>query len=402
MKLYTHRRKKNKNATSGNSIGNSMASNEIRILHIMDKVSAGRSKMHGPARQIAYRVPFYPAHYKVMLLNLREEDVACDVLREKGLEVVSLNSSKFNPFTLFEVMRVMRKWRPTVLHLHGYASFNFGRVAGRLMKVPVIVQEHFVDERLPKYQQLVDWFLRNWQAKGLAVSEAVKRFMVVDRYMPDAQVEVLFNGIPLDKVTRSAPEQIQALRRSLGIPDGAKIVGTAGRMAEMKGHHILLQAAKLLAEKDDRLRFVLVGEGPWAETLRQQAAELGLANKAIFTGYQENVVPYISLFDVAVVASIFNEGFNTAGVEMLAVGAPLVITDMPCFHDIYFNEKNVLMVPPRDANALAGAIDRIVKEPQLQATLRSAGQETAQECRIEKIAARYAAIYEELCGSSSV
>jgi glycosyltransferase involved in cell wall biosynthesis len=376
-----------------------MASNEIRILHIMDKVSAGRSKMHGPARQIAYRVPYYPSNFKVMLLNLREEDVACDVLRQKGLEVVSLNSSKFNPFTLFDVMRVMREWKPTVLHLHGYASFNFGRVAGRLMKVPVVVQEHFVDERLPKYQQIIDWFLRNWQAKGLAVSEAVKGFMVDDRYMPDEQVEVLFNGIPLEKVTRATPEQIAALRQSLGIPSGAKVVGTAGRMAEMKGHHILLQAARLLSEKDSNLRFVLVGEGPWAETLRKQAADLGLADKAIFTGYQENVVPYISMFDVAVVASIFNEGFNTAGVEMLAVGAPLVITDMPCFHDIYFHEKNVLMVPPRDEKALANAIDRILKDPKLQEQLRSEGQKTAQECSIQQIAARYVTIYEDVCNA---
>ena len=320
--------------------------NEIRILHIMDKVSAGRSKMHGPARQIAYRVPHYPSHFKVMLLNLREEDVACDVLREKGLEVVSLNKSKFNPLALLDVLRVIRQWKPSVLHLHGYASFNFGRVAGRLMKVPVVVQEHFVDERLPKYQQAIDYVLRNWQAKGLAVSEAVKRFMVDDRFMPGAQVEVLFNGIPLDKVARAAPEQIRALRQSLGIPEGARVIGTAGRMAEMKGHHYFLRAASLLAQKDETLRFVLVGEGPWAENLRQLAVELGLGGKAIFTGYQENVVPYLSLFDVAVVASIFNEGFNTAGVEMLAVGAPLVITDMPCFHDIYFHEKNVLMAPP--------------------------------------------------------
>lgn len=371
-----------------------MTDEPIRILHIIDKVSAGRSKMHGPARQIIYRVPYYPRHrFRVMLLNLREEDVACDVLRAAGIEVQSLNRGKFDPRALGDILRVIRAWRPAVLHLHGYAAFNFGRVAGRLAGVPVVVQEHFVDERLPWYQRAADFALRRWQAKGLAVSEAVRRFMIDERHLPALQVETLLNGIPSERFTRPAPEELQALRRTLGIPDGARVVGTAGRLAEMKGHHVFLEAARQLARADDRLRFVIVGEGPWAERLRQQAAEPELAGRVILTGYQENVAPYLALFNVGVVASIFNEGFNTVGIEMLAVGTPLVITDLPCFHDVYAHEQNVLMVPPGNATALAGAIRRLLDDPALRARLAEGGRATAQACGIDRIAARYLAIY---------
>lgn len=376
--------------------------NEIRILHIMDKVSVDGSRIHGPARQIAYRVPFYPSdRFKVMLLNLRGEDAACNVLRQAGVEVVSLNKGKYDLSSIFDVLRIIRDWRPTLLHLHGYASFNFGRVAGRIRHVPVVIQEHYIDKQLPRYQRAIDWFLRNWQSKALAVSGPVADFMITDRYVPAEQMEVLVNGLPVDRIVRSTPEDRLALRQKLGIPVGAIVVGTAGRLAEMKGHHYFLQAAKLILASVPDAWFVVVGDGPQAGALRTQGDKLGLGNRVIFTGYQENVAPYLSLMNIGVVASIFNEGFNTVGVEMFAVDLPLVITDLPCFHEAYVHDENVLMVPPRDERALSESVIRLLQEPELARRLIEGGRKTVKRCRIDQVAARYAAIYAKLAGSST-
>lgn len=373
---------------------------EIRILHIMDKISAAGSKTHGPVRQVASRVPFYPkGEFKVMLLNLREEDAACDVLRRNGIEVLSLNRGKFDPLTFFDVLRCIRTWRPSILHLHGYASFNFGRLAGWMKGIPVVVQEHFVDERLPAYQKMIDYLLRRCQARGLAVSAAVKTFMVKDRFIPEADVEVLLNGVPVDRIKRADAGEVRELRRTLGIPEGRRIVGTVGRLAEMKGHQYFLDAARKLADRDETIHFVVVGEGPWAGALKEQAAALKLTDRVVFAGYQENVCPFVSMFEVGVVASIFNEGFNTVGLEMLTLGVPLVITDLPCFHDIYRHDRNVLMVPPRDAEALAQAVTRLLGDSELRARLSAGGRAAVEECSMERIAARYVALYREILGN---
>jgi glycosyltransferase involved in cell wall biosynthesis len=370
---------------------------EFRILHVMDKVSVGRSKIHGPARQIAYRVPFYPKErFKVMLCNLREEDAACDVLRASGVEVRSLHRGKFDPRTLLDLIQVVREWKPDLLHLHGYGSHNFGRLAGKCLRIPVILQEHFVDHRLPGYQKAIDRLLAGCVAKGLAVSKAVKRHMAEDRHLAADRIEVLLNGVPSEKSQPADPAFSAALRKGLGIPENARVVGIVGRLAEMKGHAFLLDAMATLAARRPDIRLLVVGEGPERAALEAKTQALGVADRVHFTGYQTDVIPYLSLMDVSVVASIFDEGFNTVGLESFAVGVPLVITDLECFQDIYAPDQNCLMVPVRDVPALVAAVERLLDEPVLREQLAAAGRRTAEGVRMERIAGEYVRVYTDL------
>jgi len=368
-----------------------------RILHIMDKVSVDRSKIHGPARQIAYRVPFYPPEqYSVMLCNLRQEDAACDVLRASGVEVVSLNRGKFDPRALFDILKLIKRWKPTLIHMHGYGSHNFGRLAGRILNIPTLIQEHFVDERLPGYQRVIDFVLRSIPVKALAVSDAVKKHMVTDRFIPEHTIEVLGNGVPPEKTHRTEASVVAALRRELGIPDHATVIGIVGRLAKMKGHTYLLDAVKMLTEDCPDLHVLIVGDGPEHAELVQQSKTAGLADRIHFTGYQENVIPYLSVLDVSVVASIYNEGFNTVGVESFGVGTPLVITNLNCFQDLYFHDRNCVMVPPRDGSALATAIRTILSDSGLRDHLVAGGQETLERYRMDTISSRYMKIYDSM------
>lgn len=377
--------------------------NEIRILHIMDKVSVDGSKIHGPARQLAYRIPYYDSErFNVMLCNLRKEDPACGILRESGLEVVSLDKGKFDPFTLFDILRIIRDWKPSVLHLHGYASFNFGRVAGRIKGIPIVIQEHFVDERLPGYQRFIDLLLHNIYDKPLAVSHAVRRFMSQKRYICDEDIEVIGNGVPMDRVKKSTDEDIQTLKKELGIDEGMRVVGTVGRLAEMKGQKYFLRAAHHILSIRNDVRFVVVGDGPLAEGLRKEAETLGISDQVIFTGYRQDAVSFLSLCDVAVVSSVFGEGFCAVGIEVFAVQTPLVITDLPCFEDLYHDRQNVLMVPPRDVNAMASAVMELLENKDEARRLIEGGNKTLESYNMAHIAQQYVRLYEDLAAMSGV
>ncbi len=372
---------------------------KIKLLHIMDKVSVDGSKIHGPARQLAYRIPFYEeGEYDVRLINLRNEDPACDVIREAGLGVVSLDRGKFDLRALGDIRNAIRDFEPDLLHLHGYAAHSFGRIAGKLHRIPVVVQEHFVDEQCPPYQRIADWCLRKAQAGGLAVSDAVTDFMVDVRFMPRDQIEVIGNGIPFAKI--SAKTDPISKRKENGIAEDAFVIGTVGRLTEMKGQtYFLRAAAKLIhAQPEVPYHFVLVGDGPLAQPLRQEAEALGMTDRVTFTGYQEDAKSWIDLFDIGAVPSIFGEGFCSVGIEILGAGVPLVITDLPCFQGIYLAEQNVLQVPTRDVEALAAAFQRIREDADLRTGLIEQGIATGKKYDMATIAAVYQDYYASIVG----
>ena len=160
--------------------------NTIRVLHIMDKVSVDGSNIQGPARQLAYRAPFYKDHnVETLLCNLRTEASACDILRRNSVEVVSLGRGKFDVRVLGDLQKLVNTWEPDIIHLSGYAAWTFGRMLKKKNKdADLVLQEHFVDLKMPFYQKILDRILKGKPSQGLAVSNSVKEFMSGERHIP--------------------------------------------------------------------------------------------------------------------------------------------------------------------------------------------------------------------------
>jgi glycosyltransferase involved in cell wall biosynthesis len=372
---------------------------EIRILHIIDKVSVDGSKIHGPARQISYRVPYYDSMiYKIMLCNLRREDAACELLRKKGIEVISLNRSKFNPFTLIDILQIIKNWKPSLLHLHGYASWNFGRIAGKIVNVPIIIQEHFVDSKPPFYQRVTDRILKNCHHKALAVSDSVKEFMIDKRCIDDIDIEIIGNGVPTDNIRKISAQEIKTLKSKLEIPLNHKVVGNIGRLAKMKGQDYFIQAADIILKQRKDFNFIIVGEGPLNADLKEKVKKFGIDEYVKFVGFQEDVYKFLSLFDVAVIASIYGEGFCSVGIEAFAVDTPVVITDHAMVDKIYIDKENVLMVPKGDAEALAKAILKLFNDQKFRSEIIANGLKTLQICDSKSVAGKYLDCYAKILG----
>jgi glycosyltransferase involved in cell wall biosynthesis len=329
-----------------------------------------------------------------MVCGLRRDDSARELFINNGITTVCLNRKKIDPLVLFDIYRIVKEWKPTLLHLHGYASWNFGRIIGKIMGTFLVIQEHFIDERIPKYQQVIDWFLSGIHDKAIAVSDAVKEFMIIKRHVK-GDIEIIWNGVPIDSYRKPDSQDLQGLKQKYGLSPDIKIVGIVGRLGKGKGLEYFLQAANIVVEQYKEVVFFVVGEGPLEEDLKKQTENLGLNDKVIFTGYQTEALKYLALFDVSVIASV-SEGFPGVGIESFLSETPLVCTDLPGIRGVYEHDKNVLLAPPRDPHAIAEGVIRILTHPDLARKLAKNGLSVAGLCSINKIAKRYTNSYESI------
>jgi dihydroflavonol-4-reductase len=159
-----------------------------------------------------------------------------------------------------------------------------------------------------------------------------------------------------------------ALRRRYGLSDDALIVGAVTRFFPVAGTRYLLDAFPRVRSAVPSARLLVVGEGAEREALEAQALRLGIAPFVIFAGMGEDVGAHLRLCDVAVVSST-DDGLSLAAMEALSAGVPLVATRVGGLSSIVRDGDNGLLVPPGDANALASAVIRLLRNPVLRGEL---------------------------------
>jgi glycosyltransferase involved in cell wall biosynthesis len=184
------------------------------------------------------------------------------------------------------------------------------------------------------------------------------------------------------------------IKRSLGWEDNPT-VGIVGRLQPWKGQEVLLRAAARLAEARVDLRFMVVGgailgwEGSYPDDLRRLAADLGISDRVHFAGHQADVHPWYDALDVVVHAS-FGEPFGLVLVEAMALGKPLVATNLGGPREIVEDGTSGLLVPPGNPERLAEAVGRILADRELASTLSQGAVERANSFTEERMAEGFA------------
>lgn len=186
----------------------------------------------------------------------------------------------------------------------------------------------------------------------------------------------------------------EAKRRSLGLPAEAFLIISVGRLVEQKGHTFLLHAAAQVVRQYPLARFLILGEGPLAASLRALRDQLGLQGHVIFAGARSDVAEWLACSDLMVASSLW-EGLPLAVMEGMASGLPLVASDLPGVR-VLVGEEQAWLVPPGQPQALAEAILEAMASETQRATKGRRAQEAVQAYAIEGVARRYEEIYRAL------
>lgn len=248
-----------------------------------------------------------------------------------------------------------------------WASERFGTFGGAMRgRLEFFTNSHVFD--IGKASRVLGFTPR------VAVSEGVGRTVLWEERV--ALVSREKNGTrrrTADTVARPSAD----LRRRYGLSDDALIVGAVSRFFPVAGTRHLLDAFPRVRAAIPSARLLVVGEGAEREAREAQALRLGISPFVIFAGMREDIAAHLRLCDVAVVSST-DDGLSLAAMEALSAGVPLVATRVGGLSSIVRDGENGLLVPPGDADALASAIIRMLRNPvlrgELAARMRAAGR----------------------------
>jgi len=292
----------------------------------------------------------------------------------------------WDPFSRRAVSRLIAELKPAVVQTYMGRATRSTRLPPRCRRAggPVHLARLGGYYRLGPYRHADAW---------LGNTRALCDWMIQNG-LPAERVHQIYNFAEPAR-PRPVPE-IDALRARLDVPPSALVLAALGRLVPVKGHAVLLEAlSRLPRELDGRpWRLLLVGDGPLRAGLEQQAAQLGLADRVVWAGWQPDPGPFLQMADLVVFPSHEAETLGNVILEAWAWRRPLVCTAFRGAREIARHGDDAWCVPCDDPPALAAALRRVIGDEALRAAMVERGAvRVAADFGEDRILAQYRALY---------
>jgi len=302
-----------------------------------------------------------------------------DRLRELGVTPVAVRSLtrswdlRSDGRAARELYRTLRGLDLDVLHTHNPKTGVIGRVAGRLARIPIVVNTCHglwadADDPIAKRALVYGAEAAASVASDAELYQNDQDRRTLSRYVPTRKAWTVGNGVDLDRFVRD-PAAGAALRAELGVAPDEILVGGVGRQVAEKGMFELADVARRLG---DRATFVWIGP---PDPDKPDAVD-GEVDGLRLLGPRDDMVAVYSALDVFVLPT-HREGFSRSGMEAAACATPMVLTDIRGCREIGTDGEHLLLVPPRDPDALAAAVTRLLDDPGLRRNLAAAAEARA-------------------------
>jgi glycosyltransferase involved in cell wall biosynthesis len=277
-----------------------------------------------------------------------------EALRSEGVPVVCYGRRPGKDLLLpWRIARHVRRRGIEVVHAHQMTPFVYGMLAKTITRVPLILTEHgrfHPDVSSPARRRFNRLFASSLD-RITAVSQAVRETLVaVEGFAPEA-IEVIYNGIEVERFSSVGSGRDEA-RRQIGVPTGALVVGSVGRLHPDKNHRLLLRAAALLRRQGVDVFVVVVGDGPERASLATLAEDLGVSAHAIFLGERNDVERILPAFDAFALPSK-TEGTPVTLLEAMAARVPIVAAAVGGIPEILQDRRDARLVRTEGADAVA-------------------------------------------------
>ncbi len=318
----------------------------------------------GGAERLLERAIPYLDHeqfdYQVAYL-MPQKDALVAPFRAAGIPVHCLNlGAVIDPGAMSRLMALLKRAQFHLIHAHLPMPGVMARIAKRCSAVRHVV---YTEHNLPSRYRVITRVLNRATylindvviAVSDAVAEQVKPYVgggaTLLKTIPNAIDVEMFRAADRDAVCKE-----------FGFPADAHIVISVGNLKSVKGHKYLLAAAKLAIAQEPRARFLVVGTGPLAVRLAEEANRLGLGNRVVFAGFRPDAASLVGAADLFVLSSLY-EGLPVSLLEAMALGRPAVLTRVGGIPEVVVPGETAVLVDPKDAAGLAGEIVSLLRSP---------------------------------------
>ena len=282
-----------------------------------------------------------------------------------------------------QILKILRNCRIDILHSQGARADFFCRLAGRIAGTPNIlctvampVEGFNVAPLKKKAYRLAEKLTERYVKRFIVVSDALRKLLVEKRSIDERRVVRIYNGVELE---RYAPGHSRFdTGQLLPVPAGEILIGCFGRLVWQKGIEYLIRSVPAVTSKFENTRFVIVGDGPERSYLEKIASEINVSKRVVFTGFVDNLLPWLSRVDIVAIPSL-QEGFPMITLEAMAMGKPIVATQIDGIAEQLQHRRTALLVPPRSPAALSEAMAALIQNKTLAGELGRKARRSAEE-----------------------
>lgn len=297
----------------------------------------------------------------------------------------------------FEILKVIRKIKPDVLHTHTSKAGFIGRIAGRIAGVNVAVHMphgHIFYGYFSSMKTRLFIFLEKMAAlftyRILTLTEIEKMDYIREKIARSEKIATIPCGIDTDRYSVSH----RTVRDEFGIPSGLPVIGWVGRAESVKGCEYFLRACHLIKKEMPDAKYLFVGEGPLKEEMEGLAHSLGLNGEVIFAGYRTDMPEIMNSIDLLLHTPL-NEGLGRVLLEAMICKKPVVAANVGGIPEIIEHGVHGLLVTAGDYASMARESLKILKDPELAKVLGNAGRERALDFSTENMVRKVHHLYNE-------
>jgi glycosyltransferase involved in cell wall biosynthesis len=359
-------------------------SHRPKVLHILESTSAGSARYVADVLNNLSTDRFEIAFAFSMERSDQRFRDDLSKLRARGLRLYEVPMKRsISPAkdlsALRGLTRVVREFRPDVVHAHSSKAGFLGRVATKLARpgAKTLYSPHAIAISLdPKYwylEKVAGFFTDAIVGVSLSERDQLSAYGLV----PQSKLRYVTAAIDFNAFDEYESDRF-SVRASLGASMDEILIGSAGRLTLQKDPETFLNAAAILVNAGLPVRFVWSGDGELREQVEAQAKRLGLERHLILTGYVPDLRPILNALDIFVLTSLY-ESFGYVTCEAMALGKPVVGTDVPGTRELIENGANGWLVNAQNPEALAQHLSSMIRDRALLEKFGRAGKERVKD-----------------------